>query len=99
MAPVVNRLPTPRLDSRHDAEPDYADAFEVCARAPDDRSAEQWARNAVERAPWLVRGVVILVHRHVLRFDLGPPRSTDHVLGWRVRRSEPDTVELALMDP
>lgn len=34
---------------------DYADAFEVRLRESDARSAEEFARCALEDAPWLVR--------------------------------------------
>ena len=38
MAPVVNRLPTPVLETLSDGSPDYADAFEVRTDIADDRS-------------------------------------------------------------
>jgi hypothetical protein len=72
--------------------PDYADAFEIRTREPDGRTAEQWARAALEQAPWPVRCLVVVAHRYVLRFRLGPLTSPDHVLGWRIVRSEPDVI-------
>ena len=71
---------------------DYADAFEVRLSEPDHRTAEQWARCALEQAPWIVRRTVLVAHRYVLRFRLGPLSSPDHVLGWTVVRSRPDLV-------
>jgi hypothetical protein len=99
MPPAVDRLPRPELATPHDGEPDYADSFEVHTAVPDGRSAEQWARDALENAPAVVRGVVLLAHRHVLRFRLGPLQSADHVLGWRIRKSEPDVIELTADGP
>jgi hypothetical protein len=99
MRPVVDRLPTPGIAATHDGVPDYADAFEVRIDRPDHRSAEQWARCALERAPTVVRRVVVVAHRGVLRFRLGPLRSSDHVLGWQIRDSHPDTIELAAEGP
>jgi hypothetical protein len=95
MAPVVNRLSTLANGNASD----YADAFEVRTDVPDARSAEEWARTALERAPAIVRLVVLVVHRGVLRFRLGPMHAADHVLGWRIRRSEPDTIELTADGP
>lgn len=99
MTPVVDRLPTPAIATTSDDVPDYADAFEVRTDRPDVRSAEQWARSALERAPTVVRSVVVFAHRRVLRFRLGPLRSSDHVLGWRIRVSDPDAIELAADGP
>ena len=99
MTPVVDRLPTPAMAAGHDVEPDYADAFEVRTDTPDARSAEQWARSALEHAPLAVRGIVVIAHRGVLRFRLGPLHSSDHVLGWRIRESDPDMIELAADGP
>src|SRR5438034_3845779 len=59
---------------------DYADAFEIRVREPDARTAEQFARCALEQAPWLVRWTVWIAHRHLLRVRLGPRSSPDHVL-------------------
>jgi hypothetical protein len=69
---------------------DYADAFEIVIRKPDPRSAEDFVRLALEQSPPLIRGTIRTVHRHVLRFELGPQSSPDHILGWKVVTSEPD---------
>jgi hypothetical protein len=74
--------------------PDYADAFEV-ARSPTDlRSAEQWARDGFGRLPFAARQSVLLIHRWVLGFPLGPWSSPEHVFGWRIVTSEPELLHL-----
>lgn len=71
---------------------DYADVFEVPIPRGDARSAEQMFRDALRRD----RGgrVVLWIHRHVLRFQLGPPSSPDHLIGWSITRSDPDELVL-----
>jgi hypothetical protein len=73
---------------------DYADAFEVHLPGPDTRTAEQWLRSGLEESPAVVRRLILLVHRHVLGFELAPVGSPDHVLGWAVVGNEPDTCRL-----
>jgi hypothetical protein len=79
--------------------PDYTDVFEVTIPASDPRSAEAFARLAVEGAPWAVRTTIRVVHRYVLRLQLGPWSSPGHVLGWRIVRSEPSLVRLEAESP
>jgi hypothetical protein len=78
---------------------DYADAFEVQLDESDARSAEEFARCALEDAPSLVRGVVWFAHRYLLRLRLGPRSSPDHVFGWKIRTSEPDMLCLEAQSP
>jgi hypothetical protein len=85
------RVPAPDVG---DDRPDYADAFEVRTPERDDRTAELWIRAGLEGAPGWMRWVILLVHRHVLGFRLGPPDAPDHVLGWPIVASEPDEVRL-----
>src|SRR3954468_6039706 len=73
---------------------DYADAFEIRLPSPDGRTAEEWARSGLERAPAAVRRLVVAVHRHVLGFPLDPRPSRDAVLGWPIRSGEPDMIVL-----
>ncbi len=73
---------------------DYADAFEIRLPAPDGRTAEEWIRSGLERAPSLVRRLVVWVHRHVLGFPLDLRPSPETVLGWKIRSSEPAAIVL-----
>src|SRR5215207_1456883 len=82
------------VDDPRAAGADYADAFEIRLPAPDGRTAEQWIRDALERLPAPLRLVVVLVHRHVLRFRLAPLGAAGTVLGWRMAIDEPDIVVL-----
>jgi hypothetical protein len=77
-----------------DERPDYADTFEVRTPEPDDRTAEQWIRAGLEGAPGWMRRVILVAHRHVLGFRLGPQDAPDHVLGWRIASSTPDVMRL-----
>jgi hypothetical protein len=78
---------------------DYADAFEVRLDQPDARSAEQFARCAVEEAASPVRWTIRAAHRHLLRLRLGPDSSPDHLFGWKIRTSQPDVVHLEAVSP
>lgn len=73
---------------------DYVDAFELRWAGPDEHSPEQWARTGLEGAPRVVRAVIVVAHRVVLGFRLGPHDSPDHVLGWPVTRRTPGEIEL-----
>ncbi len=86
---VVSETPPPTV-----ASPDYADAFEVTRSPTDRRSAEQWARDGFERLPVTMRRPVLLIHRWVLGFRLGPWASSNHVFGWRIATSEPELLHL-----
>lgn len=72
---------------------DYADAFEIQLSERDTRTPKQVFRSALKEGHPGLRTVPI-VHRHVLRFRLGPLSSPDHLIGWRVVASEPDVVHL-----
>jgi hypothetical protein len=74
--------------------PDYADAFEVARNPADGRSAEQWARDGFDRLPMPARRSVLLIHRFILGFHLGPWVSPSHVFGWRIITSEPELLHL-----
>jgi hypothetical protein len=77
---------------------DYADAFEIGLPAAETRSPEQLFRAALDKASWVQRWVPI-VHRHVLRFRLGPRSSAHHILGWRIVGSDPEAVHLEALGP
>ena len=78
---------------------DYADCFEVSLSADDDRTAEQVVRAGLAGAPSALRRIIVVAHRHVLRFRLGPASSPTHVLGWRIVTAEPETVQLEASGP
>ena len=78
---------------------DYADAFEIRLPEPDACSAEQFARCALEQAPWPVRWTVRIAQRYLLRLRLGPHSSPDHVFGWKILTSEPDVIHLEAVSP
>jgi hypothetical protein len=86
---VVCETPPPAI-----ASPDYADAFQVTRSSTDRRSAEQWARDGFEGLPVTPRRSVLLVHRWILGFHLGPWASRDHIFGWRIVTSEPELLHL-----
>ena len=76
--------------SQLDAKADYADAFEVAISDGDLRTAEQAFRAWLGPEPGAIGRLVWWVHRHVLRFRLGPVVSSDYAIGWKVVRSDPD---------
>lgn len=87
---VVSETPPSAVTSA----PDYADAFAVMRNPTDGRSAERWARDGFERLPVASRRSVLLVHRLILGFHLGPWASPNHVFGWRIVTSEPELLHL-----
>jgi hypothetical protein len=76
---------------------DYADCFEVPLPADDRRSAEELFRAGLR--PAVLRHLIVLVHRHVLRFDLDTRTGADEVLGWRIVTSTHDVVVLEAAGP
>jgi hypothetical protein len=78
---------------------DYADAFEVSLSEPDMRTAEELFRAGIEGAPRWLRMVVLTAHRHVLRFQLAPLGTPDHVLGWKILTAEPEVIRLRATGP
>lgn len=98
-APRALRLPDPSEPlAGHDMH-DYADCFGVPLRPDDDRTAEELLRAGLQGAPSTLRRIIVLAHRHVLRFHLGPASSPTHVLGWRIISSEPDAIQLEASGP
>ncbi|OBI26980.1 DUF2867 domain-containing protein [Mycobacterium sp. E2238] len=76
---------------------DYTDVFEVPLPQGDSRTAEQTFRDAVGRGAG--GGVVPWIHRHVLRFRLGPYSSPEHIIGWTIARSDRDDLVLTARGP
>ena len=96
----VERVPVPIREPLIGGERyDYADCFEVRLPGPDERSAEEFTRSALEEAPWPVRGTVSIAHRYVLRLRLGPRSSPHHLFGWEICASEHDVVHLEARSP
>jgi hypothetical protein len=73
----------------------YVDAFAVRRRPGDSRALETIARDTFERAPALARATFETAFA-VLGFRLGPRNGPGHIGGWRITRSEPDLVEIAV---
>ena len=70
---------------------DYEDAFVVAIPQAQERTAEQWARAALEGAPAGVRGALLSGWSSIgLKLD----RSNGSVLGWPVLVNTPDVVLL-----
>jgi hypothetical protein len=82
-----------------ETEADYADVFEVPILHGDLRTGEQALRDALGDKPGALGSLVFWIHRHVLRFRLGPYSSPEYVIGWQVMRSDPDEVVLATGGP
>jgi Protein of unknown function (DUF2867) len=82
-----------------ETDADYADVFEVPILRGDERTAEQALRDAVGDKPGAGGTLVFWIHRHVLRFRLGPYSSPEYVIGWRIMRSDPDEIVLATGGP
>lgn len=70
---------------------DYEDGFLVAMRSAAHRTAEEWARELLERAPVRLRAQ-LLSGWSALGLQLDRGRAS--VLGWEVRRSTPDVVLL-----
>jgi hypothetical protein len=77
--------------------PSYADSFELRVPQPEHHSAEEWVRTGLEQP--LLRRLIVLVHRHVLRFELGPQGDALHILGWRIVSSTADVLKLETGGP
>ena len=75
----------------------YVDVFEVPLPQGDSRTAEDTFRDALGHQPG--GGVVLWIHRHVLRFRLGPYSSPDHIIGWTIARSDHDELVLTARGP
>jgi hypothetical protein len=78
---------------------DYADVFEATLVQGDSRTAEQMFRDALGDEAGAGGGVVMWIHRHVLRLRLGPPCAPDHLIGWPIVHSDPEESVLATSGP
>ncbi len=93
---MVDQIPLPPAVAAETAlgRVDYADAFRLSTDRAADRSAEDWARAMIEGAPATMRQS-LRRGWWALGLRLGSTRDADRVLGWRVRRSDPDHAALA----
>jgi uncharacterized protein DUF2867 len=78
---------------------DYTDVFEVPILHGDLRTAEQALRDALGDKPGALGSLVVWIHRHVLRFRLGPYSSPEYVIGWPIAHSDRDEIVLATGGP
>jgi Protein of unknown function (DUF2867) len=78
---------------------DYADAFEVAVGEFDSRSAEEVVRAGLQGVPRWLGALVLLAHRHVLRFELARGEMPNHVMGWEVLSADHDMMRLGATGP
>jgi hypothetical protein len=76
-------------------DPDYTWACRVDASDAERRRAEGWARAVFGSAPKPLWWFVLAGWLGILRLRLASQRSPDHVYGWTIQSSEPDTAVLA----
>jgi len=67
--------------------------------ATDGRSAEELVRAALANVPRWLSAAVLIVHRHVLRFDLAPSSAPNHLLGWEIGGREHNSIRLSASGP
>jgi hypothetical protein len=104
---VVTRLTLKRIASTALTEraqtcetaADYVDVFETPLLHGDVRSAERALRDALGDTPGAPGSFILWVHRHVLRFRLGPYSAPDYIIGWPIMRSDHDEIVLATGGP
>ena len=91
---TVTQIPLPAEARALSALPriDYEDAFMVGAAV--ERTPQEWVRAVIDDAPARVRARLFMGWLG-LGLKLGPPWSSQRVLGWRVTRSDPQSVLLA----
>lgn len=82
-----------------DRAADFVCTYEVDIASGDERSAEQWAREAWEGASAPVRWFMLAGWRLVLGLRLGPRSSPDHILGWSITHRSPDETVCQLRSP
>jgi hypothetical protein len=73
--------------------------FEVPVRQDDSRTGEQAFRDGLGDKPGAGGGFVLWIHRHILRFRLGPYASPEHIIGWSITHSDPDEIVLVADGP
>ncbi|MBV9486411.1 MAG: hypothetical protein JO246_10170 [Frankiaceae bacterium] len=73
---------------------DYADCFAVTLDEPRTQTAEEWMRAAITQVSPAMLTAIRLIHRHVLRFDLGRSDPGDY-FGWAIAVAGPEVATLA----
>ena len=96
---TLKRIAAALIAETDETEDDYADTFEAPIPDGDVRTAEQAFRDALGDKAGVGGNVVLWIHRHLLQFRLGPYSSPDHVIGWRIVRSDDDEFVLAADGP
>jgi Protein of unknown function (DUF2867) len=83
------------MQTRPDApQSGYASAFELSVGAKRFLTPEQWARATFESAPVAVRAFLAAAWKYGLWLRLGARASPDHVLGWLIASSGPESITL-----
>ena len=92
---AVRRIDLPEEARAHAtlAHVDYEDAHVVALPHAQERTAEEWARSALEGSPAALRKSLLSAWR-ALGMRMGPTHGEGYVLSWAVRRSTPDVVLL-----
>ena len=67
--------------------------------AADTRSAGDLIRAGLAEVPRWLGVVVLMTHRHVLRLELAPGSSPNHLLGWEILTAEHDNITLRATGP
>ncbi|MER5785903.1 DUF2867 domain-containing protein [Streptomyces mobaraensis] len=76
-------------------DPHYASAYAIAVDDAHSRTPEQWARAAIEEAPAALRFFLRFGWTKVLGLRMGPKSgSAEHVLGWRITDSTPNTLTM-----
>jgi Protein of unknown function (DUF2867) len=99
---MLKRIAAEALAERaqtRETDADYADVFEAPILRGDVRTAEQALRDALGDKPAAGGTLVFWIHRHALRFRLGPYSSSEYVIGWQIMRSDHDEIVLATGGP
>jgi hypothetical protein len=77
------------------ANPDYMDLFTATTNEASEKTAEDWARAVLEGAPYYIRlGVFGVAWRFPLGLRLGPRRSPDYIIGWKIAARGEDWVRI-----
>lgn len=95
-SPAARRVEVPVGVRSRDERPqsDYASAFELPLGDRKFLTPEQWARATFEGAPALLKALLTVGWKYGLGLRLGPLTSPNHVQGWLIASSGPDSITL-----